>query len=116
MISCSSESEKVGSFKANLKGSNAEQLAALIRERETTTLTLKNGLSLTLQVCTNDCSSTEAESTEAESRKPISNVAGIIIAVTFISVVLAGAILLMVILVRYRRYVYVTVTSVECKE
>ena len=43
VISCSSESEKVGSFKANLRGSNAEQLAALIRERGTTTLILKNG-------------------------------------------------------------------------
>ena len=43
MISCSSESEKVGSFKANLRGSNAEQLATLIRERGTTTLILKNG-------------------------------------------------------------------------
>ena len=98
VITCSLNSAKAGTFTVNLRGSGAGQLAILLRERATSVVTLSNGRTLTLTVCTNECSVETAEST-----KPISNAAGVIIAATFICVVLAGAVLLIVIVMRYRR-------------
>ena len=101
VITCPLNSAKAGTFTVNLRGSGAGQLATLLRERATSVVTLSNGRTLTLTVCTNECSVEATESTV--STKPISNAAGVIIAVTFICVVLAGVVLLVVILIRYRR-------------
>lgn len=82
-----------------MSGRNAEQLATQISQRGTSTFTLKNGLTITLNVCTNECSSPKKQ----VATKSLSDLSGGIIAAVFICVVLAGLILLMVILVRYRR-------------
>ena len=96
-INCPSNSN-LGTFKSNLRGNNAGQLATQIKQKGTTYITLKNGHTLTLEVCTKECSLQDSVAP-----KHFSDAAGGAIAATFIAVVLTGFILLMVIVVRYRR-------------
>lgn len=96
-IECSSNSE-FGIFKASLQGRNAKQLIAQIQRSGASHLTLENGQTLTLQACTKEC-----VLEDSVTPRSLSKIGGGIIAATFIFVVLAGLILLLVILVRYRR-------------
>lgn len=97
VVNCPSGS-KFGIFKASLSRRNAEQLTNQIKMKRLSPLTLENGVTVTLSVCTNECSPLKAVAP-----KSLSDLSGGIIAAVFICVVLAGLILLMVILVRYRR-------------
>ena len=71
-------------------------MAAVMKQSRIPYLTLNNGQTVTLKVCSNNCSLEE----EAGA---ISNTAGVIVAAMFILVVLAGLALLIVVLVKYRR-------------
>ena len=100
-IDCPFKSERVGTFTATLGGKGARQLSALIKSRGISTVTLANGQSITLEVCTNECSEEESKTTASKSW--ISKAGGVVIAVTVVAVMLAGLALLIVILVYYRR-------------
>lgn len=99
LVHCASDS-KVGTFKATIMGRNAHMLVAQVNLRGLSDLTLSNGRTLRLRMCTNDCSLQDIG--HQDSTAPFS-IPGGIIAATFIFVVLAGALLLIVILIRYRR-------------
>ena len=94
IVDCASDS-KVGTVKASLRGRNAHMLVAQVKQKGISDITLNNGSTLRLEICTSVCSLENTSNT-----LPI---LGVIIVVTFVSVVLAGAILLMVILIKYRK-------------
>lgn len=100
-IDCSSTSEFQGIYKTTIKGNNVRQLESQIRTKGISPFSLRNGQTVTVKICANKCS---LDNTETEQAKPwINKTSGIIITVTVIAVMLAGVILLMVILIRYRR-------------
>lgn len=101
-IECSSTSQFEGIYKTSLKGGIvARQLGAQIKARGIRPFTLNNGQTVTVKICANECS---LDDSTTEATKPwINRTSGIVIAATVIAVMLAGAILLMVILMRYRR-------------
>ena len=101
-IECSSTSVFTGIFNTNIKGSSAGQLAAQVKARGITPFTLNNGQTVVVKICTDECT-LEDDSTEGETKPWINKTSGIVIAVTVISVMLAGAALLVVILIRYKR-------------
>lgn len=97
-IDCSSTSQFEGIYKTAIKGSSAGQLGVQIKARGIKPFTLSNGETVTVKICANECSLDDATA------KPwINKTSGIVIAVTVISVMLAGVVLLVVILIRYRR-------------
>ena len=96
-IECSSTSQFEGIYKTSLN----RQLGAQIKARGIRPFTLNNGQTVTVKICANECS---LDDSTTEATKPwINRTSGIVIAATIIAVMLAGAILLMVILIRYRR-------------
>ena len=95
IVKCPSHS-KFGIFKASLRGRNADKVVSRLKQRGLSDLTLENGLILRLKICLNECSIPDPNT-------PNSMISGAIVAALFICVVVAGIILLMVILVRYRR-------------
>jgi hypothetical protein len=102
-IECSSTSEFDGIFKVNVKGSSAGQLAAQIKARGIRPFALNNGQTITVNICNDECSPDDFTAAAAEAKPWINKTSGIVIAVTVVTVMLAGVVLLVVILIRYRR-------------
>ena len=99
-VDCPFKSKRIGTFRATLRGSRARQLGALIKSRGLSSFTLKNGQSVTVEDCKNEC----LQDKSSASVKPwISKAGGVVIAITVIAVMLAGLTLLIVILICYRR-------------
>ena len=105
-VTCSSDSS-YGIFNFVLRGEEAQQVAAEMRQQRIPDLTLNNGQTVTLKVCANECSLEGASIASS----PISLPAGVIVAAMFILVVVACLALLIVILMKYRRWVNLAIAD-----
>jgi hypothetical protein len=103
MITCSDPDSNSGTFSAIVEGSNAAMIVAnILQQSDDFTVTLSNGLSITLTPCSGAICTMQTMQIGKEGQNS-GLVAGVVISVIFlVAMVIAAAVLVTMIIFKYR--------------